>query len=143
MVRNASYWGGVDRIMRTDIFTVKEDDVVDLAANLMDWQRIRHVPVENDQHQLIGLVTQRILLRLVAQGLLDGRHQPVAVSEIMESNPITITPQTTTLEAIDLMQSHQVGCLPVLDNERHLVGLVTEQSFMEVSARLLQKHLKS
>ena len=45
--------------MSTDLFTVKPDDLIDLAASVMDWRHIRHVPVEDDEGHLVGLVTHR------------------------------------------------------------------------------------
>ena len=47
----------VDQYMATDLFTVQPDDPVEIVANLMSWERIRHVPVEDKEHRLVGLVT--------------------------------------------------------------------------------------
>jgi CBS-domain-containing membrane protein len=50
-------------IMTSDVFTVRPDDVVDLAASVMDWwQHIRHVPVEDMQGKVVGLLTAREVL---------------------------------------------------------------------------------
>ena len=54
----------IEQLMTTDLVTVAEDDPVELAANLMDWHRIRQVLVEDDEHRLIGLVSYRAILRL-------------------------------------------------------------------------------
>jgi gamma-glutamylcysteine synthetase len=54
----------VGQFMATDLFTLRPDDLVDLAASLMDWRHIRHVPVEDEDGHLVGLVTHRGLLRL-------------------------------------------------------------------------------
>jgi CBS domain-containing protein len=64
----------------------------------------------------------------------------VPVSEIMETEVITATPALSTLEAINLMRLHKVGCLPVVDGGR-LVGIVTERDFMQVAGQLLEEHL--
>jgi len=57
----------VEQLMTTDLFTVAEDELVDLAAHVMDWRHVRHVPVEDAQHHLVGLVTHRALLRLLVR----------------------------------------------------------------------------
>ncbi|HEX3083364.1 MAG TPA: glutamate-cysteine ligase family protein, partial [Pyrinomonadaceae bacterium] len=49
----------VGQFMSTDLFTVRADDLVDLAASVMDWRHVRHVPVEDDAGRLVGLVTHR------------------------------------------------------------------------------------
>ena len=61
----------VGQFMSTDLFTVQPDDLIDLAASVMDWRHIRHVPVENQQGRLVGLVTHRNLLRLVSHGIRE------------------------------------------------------------------------
>jgi CBS domain-containing protein/gamma-glutamyl:cysteine ligase YbdK (ATP-grasp superfamily) len=131
----------VGQFMSTDLFTVRPDDLVDLVACVMDWRHVRHVPVEDNEGHLIGLVSHRDLLHLMAQGLTRQAAEPVAVTAIMKRNPITVTPQTSTLAAIALMRQHNVGCLPVLENER-LVGIVTAYDFLTLSADLIEAQLK-
>ncbi|HEX4946530.1 MAG TPA: glutamate-cysteine ligase family protein [Blastocatellia bacterium] len=131
----------VGQFMSTDLFTVRPDDLVDLAACVMDWRHVRHVPVEDDEGRLVGLVSHRDLLHLMAQGLGNHAAEPVAVKEIMTSDLVTITPQTSTLAAIELMRLHKVGCLPVLEEER-LVGIITAYDFLTLSAELIEAHLK-
>ena len=129
----------VGEFMSTDLFTVRPDDLVDLAASVMDWKHVRHIPVEDDQGRLAGLVTHRDLLRLLARGLPQGNLAPVTVRALMRPDPITVTPATSTLDAMNLMRSRKVGCLPVVENGC-LVGIVTAYDFLAVSAHLLEKH---
>jgi CBS domain-containing protein len=93
--------------------------------------------VEDAQHRLVGLVTHRTILRLVARDPEVFRGKSVPVSAIMETNLITGNPGMTTLEAINLLRLHKVGCLPIVDNDR-LVGIVTERDFMNVAGQLLE-----
>lgn len=132
-------WQTVGQFMSTDLFTVRPDDLVDLAANVMDWKHIRHVPVEDDQGRLVGLISHRDLLHLMAQGL-NRTSGPLAVKEIMKTDPITVSPDTPTLEAIRLMRQRQIGCLPVTDQDR-LVGVVTAQDFLNLASDLIEAHL--
>ena len=132
----------VGQFMSTDLFTVRPDDVVDLVACVMDWKHLRHVPVEDDEGRLLGVVSHRDLLHWMAQGLAKKEADPVAVKTIMTPNPITVTPQTPTLAAIALMRQHRIGCLPVLEDGR-LVGIVTAYDFLTLSAELIEAHLKT
>jgi CBS domain-containing protein len=59
----------------------------------------------------------------------------------MTRDPITISPEASTLEAIELMRRHRIGCLPVVKDER-LVGIVTERDFMNVAAELMAEQFK-
>ena len=126
--------------MTTDLFTVRPDDLVDLAASVMNWKHVRHVPVEDDEGRLIGIVSHRDLLRLLARGLSGGHTGPVAVKEIMIPDPLTVSPETPTVEAIRTMRHHNVGCLPVTKDGR-LVGILTAQDFLNLSADLIETHL--
>ncbi len=132
----------VGQFMTTDLFTVHPEDVVDLAASLMDWRHIRHVPVEDNEGRLVGLVSHRTLLRLVGQGMRGTERTPVAVKDIMIHEPITVTPTTPTLEAIELMRKHRIGSLPVVEDEKRLVGIITERDLIRVAAMLFEKHLR-
>jgi len=130
----------VSQFMATDLFTVRPDDIVDFAAALMDWRHVRHVPVEGDDGELVGLLSHRALLRLVAEGRVGGDNK-VTVREIMTTNPVTITSDATTVDAIRLMRKARVACLPVVDDGK-LHGLVTEHDLILVSSHLLERYLE-
>jgi CBS domain-containing protein len=129
----------VGQFMTQDLFTVRPDDIVDFAATLMDWRHVRHVPVEDDSGRLVGLVSHRALLRLVAQGRV-GRDHKVTVEEIMHREPVTVRPDTPTVDAIRLMREKKLACLPVTQDNR-LVGIVTEHDLIIVASRLLETYL--
>ncbi len=133
----------IDQYMSTDLITVQEDEPVDLVASLMDWEKIRHIPVEDHEHRLVGLVSYRTLLRYLGQGGLPSQNgKPVAVCEIMASDLVTVSPETTTLKAIELMRANRISALPVVTQDRRLVGIVTERDFMEIVSELLQQQLR-
>ena len=129
----------VGQFMSTDLFTVRPDDLIDLAASVMDWRHVRHVPVEDEAGRLLGLVTHRGLLRMMNNGICT-RTTPVTVREIMIANPVSISPTTSSLEAIEVMRQNRIGCLPVVEADQ-LVGIVTSYDFLEASAALFKQHL--
>ncbi len=136
----------VAQIMTTDIFTVQADDPVELVADLFSWERIRHVPVEDGKGQLVGLVTYRAVMRHLAErakggGIGSRLGNPAgasSVSDIMRTQVITVTPDTTTLDAIALMRQHRIGCLPVVQDGQ-IVAMVTEEDFMGIASELLRQ----
>jgi CBS domain-containing protein len=130
----------VGQFMATDLFTVRPADLVDLAASVMDWRHIRHVPVEDEEGQLVGLVTHRALLRLLTRRTQKQNADPLTVREIMTTDPVTVSSTTPTLEALELMRRNKVGCLPVVDDGQ-LVGIVTSYDFLDASARLFKEQL--
>jgi len=127
----------IEHYMTTDLFTVHAEDPIEMVANLMVWERIRHVPVEDHEHHLVGVVTHRAVMRFM-MGKGSPRHTPV--SDIMKREPVTVTPETPTIEALRTMRRLQVGCLPVLHDGR-LVGIITDEDFMDLAAKLLEDQI--
>jgi CBS domain-containing protein len=73
--------------------------------------------------------------------LASGRSpQDTPVADIMKTNVTTIGPETSSLEAVQLLRRLRIGCLPVVQDGR-LVGIVTEEHFMKMSSRLLEAAL--
>jgi CBS domain-containing protein len=130
----------VGQFMSRDLFTVGPDDLIDLAASVMDWRHIRHVPVEDQDGRLIGLISHRGVLRMMSNAAPGNK--PTTVRELMVENPLTVSPSTSSLEAIEIMRTNRVGCLPVVEGNQ-LVGIVTSFDFLEASARLFQQHLRA
>jgi CBS domain-containing protein/gamma-glutamylcysteine synthetase len=128
-----------EQFMATDLYTVRTIDVLDLAASLMHWRRVRHVPVEDDSGRLVGLVSHRDIISLFAEGKAAGAGQLI-VKDVMKTDLITITPTTSALEALRLMREKRIGCLPVLDGEK-LVGVLTAHDFLTVSTKLFEERL--
>jgi CBS domain-containing protein/gamma-glutamylcysteine synthetase len=129
----------VEEFMTTDLFTVRKDDILEFVANLLDWRSIRYIPVEDDQKHLQGLITMRKVLREYTKVVNEDEEASVTqtVNDIMEQNPITIHPEASIMEAMEIMQDQKIGCLPVVKNSR-LVGVITEDNFMNITRRLLQ-----
>jgi CBS domain-containing protein/gamma-glutamylcysteine synthetase len=127
----------VDQYMTTDLFTVQADDPIEMLANMMSWERIRHVPVEDKDHKLVGLVTYRAVLKFLTGG---GSLADTPVSEIMKSDVTTVSLDTATIDALRLMRKLRIGCLPVVQDGR-LVGILTEEDFMTIASRLLEQRL--
>jgi CBS domain-containing protein len=132
----------VDQFMSTDIYTLRESDLVDLAANLMDWQYIRHIPIESDDGKLVGLISYRQIVRQFGKLTQNASTELASLGEIMTKDLLTIPPSTSTIEAIKLMKKHRITCLPVVDEKEQLLGLVRETDFLPIISDLLYKELE-
>ena len=127
----------VEEFMTTDLFTVQKDDILEFVANLIDWQDIQYIPVEDDKKRLVGLVTMRRMFKEYSRAVNQGEEVLESVEEIMINNPITIHPEASIIEAMEIMESQQIGCLPVVKSNR-LVGMITEQNNITIASRLLK-----
>jgi CBS domain-containing protein len=123
----------VNHMMKTDLKTVREDDILDLATNVMVWKNIRYIMVEDEHHHLKGIISTRLLVKK----LKEGWQKNLLVKDLMETDLVTVEPSTPTSVAIALMINLNIGCLPVVSDTK-LVGLVTERDILS-AAHLTQK----
>jgi len=130
----------ISQYMNTDIVTVRPDDPVELVAEMMSWEHIRYVPVEDDRGRLVGLVSYRAVLRHLAEMTRKvaphGHGSSAQVADIMRSDLITVTPDTPTRDAVALIRKHRIGSLPVVQ-DGHIVAMLTEQDFVGLVSRVL------
>ena len=124
--------------MSTQLVTLAEDETISLAEQLMQAIRIRHLPVLAPGDRLVGLVSDRDLMRAAASSIArlteeDDRafKRSISVGEIMTRDVYVVTPETTVLEASKQMRARKIGCLPVVEDD-DLVGLVTETDLIDV-----------
>ena len=135
------HYARIEQFMTSDLFTVGPDQGLEMVANLMKWKRIRHVPVEDGEHQLLGIVSSSTLVAVIADRVADLGTRPIAVAEVMATDVVTVAPETSTLDAIALMRRYKVGSLPVVKDGR-LVGIVTESDFLAIAGQLLEEELR-
>ena len=127
-------------VMSRDVHTVKRNDELAIADALMKQERVRHLPVLDEDGRVCAVVSQRdlfrgALLRALGYGARaeDLMLRQVPVKDTMSSEIHTTTPDMLVADAARLMIDRRVGCLPVIENER-LVGIVTETDFVELVA---------
>jgi len=118
-------------LMTADVKTLRRNDQLSAADELMKVGRFRHVVVLDDDDSVAGVVSQRnIFYGALAWSLGQGTlaHQKAldsfAVKDVMETEVVTVHPDSALGEAAATMMQHKIGCLPVVDGEE-LVGLVT------------------
>jgi CBS domain-containing protein len=119
--------------MQRDLITAQQTDPISLAIHLMGWKRIRHLPIEDVDQRLVGLVTRSTLFRFLARNeTWDEPPAATPLSAVMRRDLITADPDTTVGEAIRMMREHGISSLPVVQEGR-LIGLVTERDFLALA----------
>ena len=126
--------------MTTRVFAVRPDETVASLVDLMHEHQVRHVPVVDEDGDLIGLVSHRDLLRnaLIEQDdevQVDKEEllERLEVGDLVLGEVDRVTPDTDIRDAAQLMLDHKYGCLPVVDGNR-LVGILTESDFVRLMA---------
>ena len=124
-------------LMSSEVATLHRNDQLSIADDVMRLGRIRHLPVLDDEEQVVGIVSQRDLFRgALARALGYGAHAQqkllgqLLVKEIMTNDPISIGPDAPLAEAARLMLERKVGALLVVETGR-LIGILTESDFVK------------
>jgi CBS domain-containing membrane protein len=127
----------VKDLMSRDVFVLYADDNLLLAEEMMQWKRIRHVPVVDRYYNLKGLVTHRDMLRASISTLAQlSRSESRAIQthillqDIMQTQVFTISPEADITEAARVMWREKIGCLLVAE-QGQLVGILTEADFLK------------
>ena len=131
-----NYYLHIDQIMTTDLVTVKEDDLIDLVANIMDWKQVKDVPVENSEGELVGLMTAGLLVNFLCRSNKEKKLNS-RIKDFMIKNPASVSPETSISDALKTMITSKTSCLIVV-NDKKLVGMVTDRHFVKVSAKLIR-----
>ncbi|MDQ0155884.1 CBS domain-containing protein [Robertmurraya andreesenii] len=99
------------------------DNVYEVAVKMKEWN-VGAIPIVDDE-KLVGMITDR---DIVVRGVAEKRPGSTKVEDIMSDVLITITPDTNSKEAAELMAKHQIRRLPVVEGDK-LVGIVSLGDF--------------
>lgn len=125
----------VQALMATEVVTIRRNDDLRLADDMMAERGIRHILVVEDD-VVVGLVTQRDLFKARMSSAMGYGEKgqraflhTVLVKEIMTYPVVTVTPDASVAEAADLIVNKGIGCLPVVQQDQ-LVGIVTKTNLL-------------
>ena len=118
----------IQDLMIRDVPTVSENVTIKGAAALMIAEAVNHLPIVASDGQLCGIVTSWDISRSVAQGYRS-------IDEIMSREVITASPGESVSEAVKRMDHHHISALPVLDEERRVIGLITAERLSRLVSR--------
>jgi CBS domain-containing protein len=112
----------IKNVMKTrNLVSVRPDDELALALQIMRWAGVRHLPVI-EGHRVVGVITERDFLRYQAETPDAGGRD--SVRQFMSAPPEVVGPDDDLVRAAAMMVSRRVGCLPVVEDEE-LVGMLT------------------
>ncbi|MBQ7697053.1 MAG: IMP dehydrogenase [Paludibacteraceae bacterium] len=103
--------------MINDPITITKDQTVGDALRLMQDNRIGGIPVIDDEHYLIGIVTNR--------DLRFQKDMQRRIADVMTSNGLVTTTDIDNEHVLNTLQEHRIEKLPIVDKDGKLVGLVT------------------
>ncbi|RRR73345.1 MAG: CBS domain-containing protein [Candidatus Viridilinea halotolerans] len=117
--------------------TIEPESSALSALGIMQYHRLRHIPVIDSNGHVVGILTERDLLLAASRHL----HAGMEVSEVMAREVITVSPQTPIGEAAFLMARHHFGSLPVVDEASVIAGIITESDLLRAFADFMSETL--
>lgn len=113
-------------IMNAEPYVLHPDDTLLSSSNFMKEERVRNLPVVDKGGKLLGLIT----LREIIEALYSNTPKAV-VKDAMLKEIVTVRPETPLKGAIEVMLVNRFGCLPVVDGEKNLLGMITETDLLK------------
>jgi len=129
----------VSEVMQREVVTLRAEDHLDLADDIMRLGRVRHMPVLEGE-RLVGILSNRDLLAASLTKALsfEPAHRrafmrAVDVREMMSKEVVSVGPDMPLADAARIMIQRQIGCLPVVKGEGRLLGLLTETDLLRAA----------
>ncbi|MGI9531782.1 CBS domain-containing protein [Lutimonas sp.] len=116
----------LEKFMTTEVFVVKENDLVELVTKIMEWRNIHHIPVVDDNNKLTGLITKKNIIAIKGQDT-----NVIVAKDIMVKDVITVDSETSIEQANRIMIDNSIGCLPIIEME-DLVGILTKNDLYKL-----------
>ncbi len=135
----------VSRSMTRKVITIDPEADIFRAQELLTENRIRHLPVVNEDNMLLGIVTDRDIrsalpYRYFKDSVSEEEKENFAnlrIKDIMSEDLITISPTYTIQDALLLIQNARVGALPVVDEQKKLTGILSVRDLLRAFINVL------
>lgn len=139
----------VKDLMTKKVITLSPDDKVDRLFFLFNFENIRHVPVVSAKGELVGIVSDRDLKKVLGAPKKelerpDGTTLTLSTRKVvtmMRRQPYQIEPEARAADAAAIMAKKRIGALPVVKKGK-LVGIITStdilKAFVKMSTMLEQ-----
>jgi acetoin utilization protein AcuB len=135
----------VDRSMTQKVITATADTSIFEAREMMAQNRIRHLPVVQQDGLLVGMITDRDIRSALPRDLFHNpvigpereKYENLKVRDIMSSDLLTISPTDTLQDALLLIEKKKVGALPVVDDKGRLRGIISVRDLLRAFINVL------
>lgn len=121
------------QIMTSDVTAIRETVPVRRAVKALEELDVRHLPVINGAHEVVGILSDRDLAPIAS----DTARLAQPVSRLMSADVLTVGLETDVDDVIDLLTEHRIGAVPVVDGDGRLAGVV---SYVDVLREVAKEH---
>ncbi|EIC23960.1 CBS domain-containing protein [Thiorhodovibrio frisius] len=133
----------IENMMTSPVVTVEMDDTLALVKEIFDNTHFHHLAVL-EEGSLYGVLSDRDLFKAISPGVgtlaesnLDRAALTRRAHQIMSRQPVVIEQDQDVRDALRLFEEHHVSCLPVVDADQNLVGILTWRDLLQTMRALL------
>jgi acetoin utilization protein AcuB len=136
------------RVMSKKLITIKDTYSLESAYNVMQTHSIRHLPVLNDQAEVVGIISDRDLMRGVHSTVRENRDirfedltfpKNAMVSDYMTWPITVVTESSPLLKTVEMMLENKISSILVVSANDDVVGIVTTDDCMNYLVKLLKE----
>ncbi len=125
---------------RNRLVTTMADASLASLREVFSQAKFQHVPVTDNSNRLVGIVSVKDYFRELSP-VMDAASEPALnlfvrsrkVHQVMVAPVISITESTSIKQAAALLLQHNISCLPVVDEHKHLLGLVSWKDILRAA----------
>ncbi len=132
----------IESVMSKELVTALPSESLADARARMQAHQIHHLPIVDEDGQLVGLVTLTNLLAATDSILRDQENRihasEILIEDVMITDIATIDEQASLRQAALFLEKHRIGCLPVVTNGE-LKGIITDTDFVAIAINLLEQ----
>ena len=119
----------VKDVIESNTYFLYEEDTILHASKFMKEEKIRNLPIVNQNKKLVGLIT----LREIIETIFHNPDQILVSSAMLHQEKVAcVKPDVELKDAIDIMLANEFGCLPVVDHDGKLIGIISEANLLKV-----------
>ncbi len=147
----------VSKIMTTRVFSIRQDANLSQAVRLFTDQNLTHLPVVDSNNKVVGLLSHMYIYKTQApRRFIEGEVTPAEdmlidgdgfylketldrfyLKNIMKPDPMTVHLDESLAIVVHAMANRRIGCIPVVDDLKNLVGIITNQDVINFLAMML------
>lgn len=135
----------IEEIMKRTVITLRPTDTIETALRTLAEKSIRHIPIVNEDHKVVGIISDRDV-RDASPSILDENVSmdtlALPIERIMKRTVMTCHPLDFVEEIATLFLEHKIGCLPVTQGDK-LVGIISESAVLHTLVKLTGAHQPS
>ncbi len=122
-------------VMTGKVVTLSPHHSFNEVANLMNDRFFRHCVVVDNSRQVVGVISDRDILRSLAR---NPNARSKSLEQIMTRNPITVKRNTPIVDAVGKILAKRINCLPVVEDDGSVCGIVTSTDLLKSYQQLLE-----